>query len=83
MGERRTLPLVARCADACNLFDIPDGGATIRRKLEVLRRLCDEAGRPYEAIEKTVSTRWSPTSRPTPSPGGARGSRSSASSTRS
>ena len=27
-GERRTLPLVARYADACNVFDIPDGRAT-------------------------------------------------------
>jgi F420-dependent oxidoreductase-like protein len=56
-GERRTLPLVARYADACNVFDIPDGGATVRRKLEVLARLCDEAGRPYGEIEKTLSTR--------------------------
>ena len=36
-GERRTLPLVARHADACNVFDIPDGGATIRRKLACWR----------------------------------------------
>jgi len=56
-GERRTLPLVVRYADACNLFDIPDGGATIQRKLSVLRDLCTEAGRPYDAIEKTLSTR--------------------------
>jgi F420-dependent oxidoreductase-like protein len=59
-GERRTLPLVARYADACNLFDIPDGGATLRHKLTVLRRLCDDAGRAFEAIEKTVSTRMGP-----------------------
>jgi F420-dependent oxidoreductase-like protein len=57
MGERRTLPLVARYGDACNLFDIPDGGATIRRKLEVLARACEEAGRPVDAIETTVSSR--------------------------
>ena len=57
MGEKRTLRLVARHADACNLFDIPDGGATIRRKLEVLRGHCEALGRPYEAIAKTVSTR--------------------------
>ncbi len=25
-GERRTLRLVAQYGDACNLFDIPDGG---------------------------------------------------------
>jgi F420-dependent oxidoreductase-like protein len=57
MGERRTLRLVARYADACNLFDIPDGGATIRRKLAVLAEHCDAIGRPYAEIEKTVSTR--------------------------
>ncbi|MBC3192133.1 TIGR03560 family F420-dependent LLM class oxidoreductase [Pseudonocardia sp. C8] len=59
-GERRTLPLVARYADACNLFDIPDGGATARHKLAVLQRLCTEAARPFDAIEKTISTRLAP-----------------------
>lgn len=58
-GERRTLRLVARYADACNLFDIPDGGRTVRRKLDVLARHCAEAGRPYQEIEKTLSTRLS------------------------
>jgi hemerythrin-like domain-containing protein len=48
---------VARYADACNLFDIPDGGRTIKHKLDVLARHCDAVGRPYEAIEKTLSTR--------------------------
>lgn len=56
-GEKRTLPLVARYADACNVFDIPDGGRTVRHKLAVLERLCEEAGRPYTEIEKTLSTR--------------------------
>ena len=59
-GERRTLPLVARYADACNVFDIPDGGATVRHKLGVLADLCEEIGRPYEEIEKTISTRLEP-----------------------
>ena len=59
-GERRTLPLVARYADACNVFDIPDGGATARHKLAVLQNLCAEIGRPYDAIEKTISTRLEP-----------------------
>jgi F420-dependent oxidoreductase-like protein len=59
-GERKTLRLVARYADACNLFDIPDGGRTIRHKLDVLARHCEEVGRPFEAIEKTVSTRLNP-----------------------
>jgi F420-dependent oxidoreductase-like protein len=59
-GERRTLPLVARYADACNLFDLPDGGTTVRHKLAVLARQCEAVGRPYEEIEKTISTRLSP-----------------------
>jgi alkanesulfonate monooxygenase SsuD/methylene tetrahydromethanopterin reductase-like flavin-dependent oxidoreductase (luciferase family) len=59
-GERRTLPLVARYADACNVFDLPDGGATVRHKLGVLQQLCAEIGRPYDAIEKTISTRLAP-----------------------
>src|SRR5262249_44947876 len=49
-GERRTLPLVAKYADACNVPPGPE----LPRKLELLKRLCDEAGRDYEAIEKTV-----------------------------
>ena len=56
-GERRTLPLVARYADACNVFDIPDGGATVRHKLAVLAENCAAVGRPVETVEKTVSTR--------------------------
>ena len=57
-GERRTLPLVARYADACNVFDIPDGGATVRHKLAVLQELCAEIGRPYDEIERTIATRY-------------------------
>jgi alkanesulfonate monooxygenase SsuD/methylene tetrahydromethanopterin reductase-like flavin-dependent oxidoreductase (luciferase family) len=60
MGERRTLPLVARYADACNLFDIPDGGETVRHKLDVLARACDAVGRDYGSIAKTLSTRLHP-----------------------
>jgi F420-dependent oxidoreductase-like protein len=59
-GEQKTLRLVAQYADACNLFDIPDGGKTVRHKLEVLARHCEEVGRPYDAIEKTLSTRLEP-----------------------
>lgn len=57
MGERKTLPLVARYGDACNLFDIPDGGRTITRKLAVLAHHCDRIGRPHDDIEKSVSIR--------------------------
>ena len=60
MGEKRTLPLIAQYGDACNLPDIPDGGATLRRKLDVLARACDAAGRPFDAIEKTVATAIGP-----------------------
>lgn len=59
-GEQRTLPLVAAYADACNLFDIPDGGTTLRHKLEVLRNACTAAGRPWDELQKTVSTRLQP-----------------------
>jgi F420-dependent oxidoreductase-like protein len=55
-GERRTLRLVAEYADACNLFDIPDGGRSLRRQLDVLARHCAEIGRPYEEVETTVTT---------------------------
>ena len=46
IGEKRTLRLVAEHADACNLFDIPDGGATVRHKLRVLAGHCAAVGRP-------------------------------------
>ncbi|ACZ43672.1 Luciferase-like monooxygenase [Thermobaculum terrenum ATCC BAA-798] len=53
-GERRTLPLVARYADACNLPPSPD----VPRKLDLLRRLCEREGRDYSAIEKTAPFRF-------------------------
>ena len=59
-GERKTLRLVAQYADACNVFDIPDGGATVRRKLAVLADHCADVGRRYEDVEKTLSTRFDP-----------------------
>jgi F420-dependent oxidoreductase-like protein len=55
-GERRTLRLVAEYGDACNLFDVPDGGTAIRRQLDVLDRHCADVGRPPEEIERTVTT---------------------------
>ncbi|WP_405497581.1 LLM class F420-dependent oxidoreductase [Nocardia sp. NBC_00511] len=55
-GERKTLRLVARYADACNLFDLPGAGFgdNLTRKLEVLRQHCEEIGRDPAEIEKTV-----------------------------
>src|SRR5215467_13708070 len=48
-GERKTLRLVAKYADACNLFPGPD----LVRKLDVLRAHCDAEGRDYDEITKT------------------------------
>ncbi len=48
-GEQRTLRLVARYADACNL----QPGPQIPKKLEILRQHCEAEGRDYDAIEKT------------------------------
>jgi F420-dependent oxidoreductase-like protein len=53
MGEKKTLRLVARYADACNLFAYA-GAPALAEKLDVLRRHCDAEGRPYDAIEKTA-----------------------------
>jgi F420-dependent oxidoreductase-like protein len=49
-GERRTLRLVARHADACNLFGDP---ANVRRKLAVLHEHCAAEGRDPAAIAVT------------------------------
>jgi alkanesulfonate monooxygenase SsuD/methylene tetrahydromethanopterin reductase-like flavin-dependent oxidoreductase (luciferase family) len=59
-GKRKTLRLVAEHADACNLFDIPDEGKTIKHKLDVLARHCQAVGRNPDEIGKTVSTRLNP-----------------------
>jgi F420-dependent oxidoreductase-like protein len=48
-GERKTLKLVARYAQACNLFPGPE----LARKLDVLRAHCEAEGRDYDDIEKT------------------------------
>jgi F420-dependent oxidoreductase-like protein len=53
-GERKTLLLVARYADACNLFGTPE----VAHKLDVLREHCAAEGRDYDAIEKTVQVRY-------------------------
>jgi F420-dependent oxidoreductase-like protein len=53
-GEKKTLRLVARYAQACNLFNGPD----LEHKLNVLREHCQREGRPYEDIEKTVVYRF-------------------------
>jgi len=65
-GERKTLRLVARYGDMYNLFDLPGTGFAddLKHKLDVLRSHCEEAGRDYDDIEKTVSTFAEPGSDP-------------------
>ena len=53
MGEKKTLRLVAKYADACNFF-WRMGKDTVAAKLEVLKKHCEELGRPYDEIEKTA-----------------------------
>jgi F420-dependent oxidoreductase-like protein len=51
-GERKTLRLVAKYADACNLFATgPDG---VSHKLDVLARHCEAEGRDPATIRKTI-----------------------------
>lgn len=58
MGEKKTLRLVARYADACNFFDA--GAEVLAHKIEVLARHCDDAGRNPDDIQITVITGTDP-----------------------
>jgi F420-dependent oxidoreductase-like protein len=49
-GERMTLKIVAKYADACNLFGSAE---TIKRKLDILKEHCKSVGRDYDSILKT------------------------------
>ncbi|MEQ0563099.1 LLM class F420-dependent oxidoreductase [Amycolatopsis sp. NEAU-NG30] len=49
-GEKKTLRLVAKYADQCNLFNTPD----LEHKLDVLKQHCENEGRDYGSITKTV-----------------------------
>ena len=54
-GEKKTLRLVAKYADACNLFAGPRAPAeTVAAKLEVLRAHCEREGTDYDRITKSV-----------------------------
>lgn len=61
-GERGTLRQVAALADACNIGPVVTGGVDtpeeVCHKLAVLRRHCDEIGRPYENILRSHFTIW-------------------------
>jgi F420-dependent oxidoreductase-like protein len=49
-GELHTLKIIAKYADACNLFGSAE---TIKRKLSILREHCKSVGRDYDSILKT------------------------------
>lgn len=53
MGEKKTLRLVAKYAQACNLFEHA-GLTTLAHKLDVLKGHCEREGRDYDSISKTV-----------------------------
>jgi F420-dependent oxidoreductase-like protein len=55
-GEQKTLRLVARFGDACNLWPTPE----IPHKLEVLRGHCKAVGRDYDTIEETAMLQFDP-----------------------
>lgn len=50
-GEKKTLRFVAKYGDLCNLLPGPD----IAHKLDVLKQHCENEGRDYNEITKTVS----------------------------
>ncbi len=52
-GEQLTLRVVARLADACNVFGDPAG---VKAKFDILRGHCQTEGRDYNSIEKTALT---------------------------
>jgi F420-dependent oxidoreductase-like protein len=51
-GEKKTLRLVARYADSCNLFG--SSPSDVAHKLDVLREHCAAEDRDYDSIDKTV-----------------------------
>ena len=59
-GEKKTLRLVAQYGDACNLYtggssqEYPAGLESIRSKLAILQKHCEEVERPYHEIERTA-----------------------------
>jgi F420-dependent oxidoreductase-like protein len=54
-GEKKTLRLVARYGDACNLFARPDTGpAAVKAKLDVLAEHCARQGTDYGRIRKSI-----------------------------
>lgn len=75
-GEKKTLYLVAKYGNACNFFigsrlkELPASWGKmyenriefLRKKLAILKKHCDEVGRSYDEIEKTVQIYVKPAS---------------------
>ncbi len=57
-GERKTFRLVARYADACNLF--ASAPTEVAHKLEVLARHCEDDGRDPATIRTTILAMGNP-----------------------
>ncbi|NIS78668.1 MAG: TIGR03560 family F420-dependent LLM class oxidoreductase [Anaerolineales bacterium] len=53
MGPKKTLRLVAQYGDACNFFGRSEA-EELKERLEILKGHCEDVGRPYGEIEKTV-----------------------------
>ena len=49
-GEKRTLKMVAKYANYCNLWLAPD----LKHKLKVLKRHCEDIGRDYKEVGKSL-----------------------------
>jgi F420-dependent oxidoreductase-like protein len=52
-GEKVTLRLVARYAEACNIMESPEG---LRRKYAILEEHCRDVGRDVDSIHRTSTT---------------------------
>jgi F420-dependent oxidoreductase-like protein len=69
-GEKKTLQLVAKYGDACNLHaggnihEYEEGVQSVRHKLILLQQHCQAVGRPYAEIERTVLAGVQPTQEP-------------------
>jgi F420-dependent oxidoreductase-like protein len=57
-GEKKTLKLVAKYADACNLFAL--GADALAQKIDVLERHCADEGRDPASVTKTILAMGNP-----------------------
>jgi F420-dependent oxidoreductase-like protein len=53
MGPKKTLRFVAQYANGCNFFGRSED-KLLQERLDILKGHCEDVGRPYEEIEKTV-----------------------------